>query len=152
PAAPRQIACQILDVMPDLVSNDVGLREVSRSAEPPVELPEETQVEIDLLIARTVERPRSRHRLAARGLNGIREQDERRFRVPLPRPLEDRGPRIFCIRENFSGEFAGGIGTRWSGRRAGWWLTARADTRIVEQSARVHAEEVADQEQHDDAA
>src|SRR5262245_36688449 len=138
--------------MPDLVSNDVGLREVSRSAEPPVELPEETQVEINLLIARTVERPGSRHCLAARGLNSVREQDEHRFRVPLPRPLEDGGPRILRVRENFSGEFAGGIGTRWSGGRAGRWLTDRAHTRIVEQLARVHAEKIADEQQHDDAA
>ena len=149
---PRQIACQVLDVMADLVRDDVGLREVSRRAEPPVELPEETQIEIDPLIARAVKRSSGRPRLATCGVHGVGEQHEHGFRVLLSRTLENRGPRILGIRENFSGEFAGGIGTRWSGRRAGRWRAACAHARIVEELTRVHAEEVADDQQQDDAA
>ena len=45
-----------LDVVSDLVCDDVGLREVSRRAATSPELIEEAQIEIDLLVGRTVER------------------------------------------------------------------------------------------------
>src|SRR4029450_3516518 len=116
----------VLDVMADLVRDDVRLREVARSTEPPVELAEETQIEIHPLIARAVKRSGGRPRLATCRVHSVREQHEHRLRILLPRPLETRGPRILGIRENLSHEFAGGIRTRWSGRCAGRWPSARA--------------------------
>ena len=53
---------QILDVMADFVRDDVRLREVARRAEAAIELAEEAQVDIDLLIGRTVERSDRRRR------------------------------------------------------------------------------------------
>src|SRR4051812_28552758 len=56
----RQDAKQVLHVMPDLVCDHVGLRELARlaaaAAETGFELAEKRGVEIDLLIHRTVER------------------------------------------------------------------------------------------------
>ena len=50
-------AGQRLHVVADLVREDVGLREVARRAEAALQLVEEPEIEIDLAIARTVERP-----------------------------------------------------------------------------------------------
>ena len=48
---------QRLDVMADLVGDDVGLGEVSWRAEALIQLAEEREVDVELVITRTVERP-----------------------------------------------------------------------------------------------
>src|SRR5919202_4336207 len=60
--------------MTELVREHIGLREISRRAEAPLQLVEEAQIEIDLVIAGTVERPGRCLREAARRLNLIAEQ------------------------------------------------------------------------------
>src|SRR5512133_3967855 len=46
----------VLDVVPDLVRDDVRVRELASRAEARRELPVEAQVDIDLLVERAVER------------------------------------------------------------------------------------------------
>ena len=52
-----QHANEILDMVADFMSDDIGLREVAGRAELPVKLREEGGVEIDLLVTRAIERP-----------------------------------------------------------------------------------------------
>ena len=52
-------ACQVLNVMPDFMREHVGLREIAGRAELPMEIVEEAEVEIDLAVARAIERARS---------------------------------------------------------------------------------------------
>ena len=70
-------AGEILHVMSDLVRQHVGLREIAWRAELLVKIVEEAQIEIDLAIARTVERPGRRARQPARRLNRVAEEDGR---------------------------------------------------------------------------
>jgi hypothetical protein len=62
--------------MTELVSDDVRAREVAGRAESLAQLVEERQVEIDLLVARTVERPGRRLRHATGRLDDVPEQDD----------------------------------------------------------------------------
>ena len=61
----RVRAEQVLDVVAELVREHVGLREIPTCAQALLQLLEESEVEIDLLILRTVERPGGRLREAA---------------------------------------------------------------------------------------
>src|SRR5258708_39742592 len=60
---------QVLDVVTELVGDDIRLGEVAWSAKPPGQLVEEPEIQVDLAVLRTVERPGRRLREAARGLN-----------------------------------------------------------------------------------
>jgi hypothetical protein len=59
---PRQKAELVLNVMPDLMRNHVGLRELAgfaasiTTAEASLQVLEEARIEIDLLVVRTIER------------------------------------------------------------------------------------------------
>ena len=80
---------QRLHVVPDLVSEHVGLREVARGPEPPMELAEEPQIQIHETVRRTVERTgRGRGDPAAR-IDPIGEQDDRGVPVRPPGGTED---------------------------------------------------------------
>src|SRR5215212_3393635 len=73
---------QVLDVMPVLVRDHVRLRERAPvRPEPCAQLLEEPQVDVDLPVGRTVERPDLRARVAAAGLRGVGEEDGLRRRV-----------------------------------------------------------------------
>jgi hypothetical protein len=50
-------AGELLHVMPDLVRQHIGLSEVARSAKAPSQLIVEAQIDVNLLIGWTVERP-----------------------------------------------------------------------------------------------
>ena len=65
-----------LDVVSDLVSDDIGLGEIPGGAEAIVEGAEEAQIDIDLLVAGTVEGTGRRGREAARRVDGAGEQDQ----------------------------------------------------------------------------
>src|SRR5262245_15229659 len=73
---------KVLDVMADLVSDHVGLREVPGAAHA-VELVEEGKVEIDRAVERAVEGSRSGGPVAAAGLGRAREKNQARFLVAL---------------------------------------------------------------------
>ena len=72
---------QALDVMPQLMRDDVGLREVARGPEALLQLVVEAEIDVDLLIPRAVERPARRLAHAARGGRRIPEQHQRRLLV-----------------------------------------------------------------------
>jgi hypothetical protein len=67
---------EILNVMADLVSQNVGLREIPRGSESALELSIEAEVDVDLLVGGTIERTGRSLCEAASGLNRITEQYE----------------------------------------------------------------------------
>src|SRR5918996_413634 len=74
-----QVTGQVLDVVPVLVCEDVGAREVATfDAELRTELLEEPEVDVDLPVERTVERPHGRGRVPAPGRNRAVEEDRAR--------------------------------------------------------------------------
>src|SRR3954447_10852217 len=68
----------LLDVVAELMREDVGLGEVARRLEAPVELVEEAEVDVDALVERAVERARLRARRATPGVRLAAEEDELR--------------------------------------------------------------------------
>ena len=80
---------QVLHVVPELVGDHVGLREVARRAEPAVELAEEPEIEVHEPVGGAVERTgRGRGDPAAR-VGPIGEQDELGVSVRPPGGTED---------------------------------------------------------------
>ena len=87
---------QVLHVVADLVGDDVGLGEVARGAEARAQLVEEAEVDVDLLVARTVERAHRRLGEAAGRIDRAREQHQGRLAVvlrPSGRTAAARSPR-----------------------------------------------------------
>src|SRR6185295_13519124 len=80
--------------MTELVRDHVRLREVAGRADAPGELVEETEVQIHLLIRRTIEGTGRRLGESAPGLNRIAKQGERR--APIARAQLFR-PRVLYI-------------------------------------------------------
>src|SRR4051812_24308162 len=80
--------------MSDFVRNDVRLREVARRAEALVQFSKKTEIQIDLRIRRTVERPDGRRAHPARRLDGIRARASvSRTRDSPPRTADPTCPR-----------------------------------------------------------
>src|SRR5690606_3246344 len=77
-------ALQRLHVMPDLVRDDVRLREVAARAELFAQVSVEAEVDVDLFVERAIKRTDGGLRIPARGLHDIGEQDEPRFAVIAP--------------------------------------------------------------------
>jgi hypothetical protein len=81
-----EVAGQILHVMPILVSKDVRLCEgPAARAELRLQLIEEAEVDVDVAIARTVERPGRRGRRPTAGLDATVEESRSRPFVPTKR-------------------------------------------------------------------
>jgi len=80
-------ADEILHVMSDFVREHICLREVAGCAELSVELIEEAEVEIDLAIARAVERTARGFGTTTCGANFIAKEDELRGRVVVNESL-----------------------------------------------------------------
>src|SRR5690606_19082526 len=116
-----QYAGEILHVVADLVGNDIGLGKVARGAELVAQLVVEGEVNVDLLVVGTVERPARRLCHAAARLRRAGEQHYGR-RVVGPVVLAEHfGPEILGFLDDDAHELAefslGGIG---------WWRsTAR---------------------------
>ena len=86
PAARRQEAEEVLDVMAVLVGDHVGLGErPAFGAELALELLEEAEVEVDELVLGAVERPDLRVRRSAGGVGRVGVQDRLRIGVVLDR-------------------------------------------------------------------
>jgi len=81
-------AHQLLNVMAHFVCDHIGLREIARRAEPRLKLLEELQVEIDLPVERTIERPhRGLSGAASRACRLVVEHESRRLvALELARP------------------------------------------------------------------
>src|SRR5262245_25644500 len=86
--------------MPDLVSDHVAAREVSGSAEAALQLLEERLVQVDLAIARAVERPDRRAGEAARRIHAAPEEYEPGRLVLPPHLLADLPPGVFGIADD----------------------------------------------------
>ena len=87
-------AKQRLNVMTHFMRYDVGECEVAAGAELACHLVVEREVEVDLLVARTIERPRCTLRDAAIGLHDAGEQHERGFLVCLAGGFENFRPDV----------------------------------------------------------
>ena len=83
PVGALEDAGKVLDVVADLVGDDIGLGEIARRAELVLQLPEEVEVEIELLVVGAVERPDRRAGGAAGRADLVVEQDEGRLRIGL---------------------------------------------------------------------
>ena len=90
---------QVLHVVPDLVGDDVRLREITGGAEPAVQLAEEAEVQVHLRIGRAVERPDRGAGYAARRLHGLGEQHQLGRNVaPAGLRLQHLAPNVFGAR------------------------------------------------------
>ena len=108
---------QVLHVMPDLVRDDIGLREVAGRAEAPIELAEERQVEVDLLIGRAIERAAGRQRPSRTPTHGVLEQHQHRLAILPPGRREHAAPGLLGVAKHDRDEL--GLLDRWSARRSG---------------------------------
>src|SRR5215831_4307708 len=97
---------QVLDVMADLVGDEVGLGEVARGPDLVTQIAIERQIDIELVIARTVEGAHRRLGEAASRLHGAAEQHEARLLVAPTHPVEELAPRILRIGEDDRDEVA----------------------------------------------
>ena len=146
----------------DLMGDHIGFGEIAGRAELVLELVVEGEIDIELLIAWAVERPRGGAGEAAGGAGGAGEEDERRRAIGATGLLEDRGPVILRVAKNLRNELAALVGRRAD--TAGWCAGGcaiaaandhgRADAATataVEQLERVDAEQPHDAENDDNA-
>src|SRR3954467_12079204 len=165
PLHPRQDAEQVLDVMARFMRDDIGRCEFAGIAratlEPCLDLAEETGVEEYLLVRRAVERPHRRLRhAAAAAIGGVAKQHDARPRIILSAGLEDLAPAVVDLAENTRDHAAdlvlwrAGLGRpRLAIGLVGRRLVATGqDFGAADQDARVDAESIADQAEHDDGA
>ncbi|KVK58262.1 hypothetical protein L906_08765 [Agrobacterium sp. TS45] len=93
----RQNAGQVLDVVAHLMRNHISLREIAGRAETLVQFLEEAGVEIDLAVARAIERAAGGGSITAGGRHLAGEQNQRRLLIGLAGGLENAAPRIFRL-------------------------------------------------------
>ncbi len=141
-------------MVPDLVRHDIGVGEVAAAAEPPAHLLEEDRVEIDLLVGRAVERAHRRLRRAAAGAVDAPEEHEARRAVLLAGVAGQHAlPDVLVLRQHGGEEAAHLVGWRRACLRL---LRRRARAlqhlRPADQDARIDAERVADEAEHDHGA
>src|SRR5215217_3761667 len=165
PLHPRQNAEQVLDMVSRFMGDDIGRRELAgiarAAAKARLDLAEETGVEEYLLVRRTIERPHRRLRhAAASAIGGVAKQHDARPGVILAGGLENLAPAVVDLAEN-TGNHAADFVLRRAGlgrprlaiglvcRRL---VAAGQDFGAADQNARIDAEGVADQTEHDDGA
>src|SRR5262245_33983309 len=90
--------------MANLVGNHIGLGEITRSFEPLFQLAKERGVEINLLVHRTIKRPRRRLGKTARRLRRIGEQDQLRIAIFAPCSAEQVVPHVLRIGQHRADE------------------------------------------------
>ncbi len=100
----RQDAQKILDMVAHFMRQNIGLREIARSAKAIGKLLVEAEVDIKLMVAGTVERAGSSRSIAAGRTDLIGKQHHRRRRIGLAARLENTAPDIFCLGQNGAGE------------------------------------------------
>ena len=118
----RQHAEQVLHVMADLMRDHIGFRELAGLAAAAVEahlhVVEERGVEIDALVARTIERPHggAGKAAAAVAFDAAVEHQARRP-VAVTARLEDVAPDVLGIADNGGDKIAGAVARRAGARR-----------------------------------
>ena len=90
---------QVLDVVADLVGDDVGLGEIPGRPESILQVVVETEVDVDLAIARTIKRADGGGGKPASRLDLTGKQHEGRFLVGLAQTLELFVPDVLGIGE-----------------------------------------------------
>src|SRR3954469_6303488 len=162
----RNDAEQVLDVMAGLMGDDVGGGEVTgglagAAAKTRLDLAEETGVEEDGPVGRTIERSHRRLRpAAAPAIGDVAEQHDLRTGKGLARGLEDLAPAVVDLAEDAGDHAAHLVGRRAALGRGGLAIglvgrrlaAAGEDLGAADQDARIDAEGVADQAEHDDGA
>src|SRR4051794_10902189 len=162
----RNDAEQVLDVMAGLMGDDVGGGEVTGGlagapAKTRLDLAEETGVEEDGPVGRTIEWSHRRLRpAAAPAIGDVAEQHDLRTGKGLARGLEDLAPAVVDLAEDAGDHAAHLVGRRAALGRGGLAIglvgrrlaAAGEDLGAADQDARIDAEGVADQAEHDDGA
>src|SRR5438874_902726 len=143
----------LLDVMADLVGDHVRLREIAGGTEPLAPRAEEVQVEIDLLVWRTVERPGGGSGDAAGGLHRAVEEHQPGISILAPHAAEQRAPGVLGVGEHRRHEVTQVVVAARRSRRRGRLLRGRRRRGRValEDHARVEAEEEGQQHENDGA-
>jgi len=100
-----QDAFEVLDVVPDLVRDHIGLGEVAGRTEAPRQLVEEIGVEVDAVVVRAIEGPHRRLPGATGGLGPARIGDELGRPVLLARLLENLPPGLLGRAQHPQQEF-----------------------------------------------
>src|SRR5262249_3621081 len=158
----RQDAEEILHVMPDLVGDHIGLRELASlavvtAAEPALQVAEEGSVEINPLVVRTIERPHGRAREAAGRTGRAGKHHERGGAVAAALLLKDIPPNHLGAAEHGGDELAGAVarrarlGRRAIGRVIGVAAAAQ-NLGAADQEPGIDAERPADEAEHHEGA
>src|SRR6185295_19237241 len=143
-------AQQILHMVTDLVRDDVSAREVSGGLKAVGEFLEERKVEIDLAVARTIERSHCRLGEAAGRIDGAGIEDK--FRVLVSRAERSKlfGPGILGVGEHHGNEILQ-LRLLRAGRRLRHIARGIAAEIALEQLRRIHAEQQGDNDDRDEA-
>src|SRR5512139_3221959 len=144
---------QVLHVVAHLVRDDVGLREVARRTELAVQRVEEAEVDVDLLVARAIERAHRRLAHAAGAARGATEQHQLGLAVGGTTHLHQGTPHVFRVGEHGGDERGLRVARRRrGGRRLGRWRGEVAAAQDAEQRKRVDAEDPSRHQRHHDGA
>src|SRR5258705_12938295 len=150
--------------MSGFMGDDIGRGEFARIArtavKPRLDLTEEPGIEKDLLVRRAIERPHRRLRhAAAPAIGGVAKQYDARTGIGLTAGLEDFAPAVVDLAEDTGDHAAHLVGRRagLGGRRPAIGLIARRlptgeNFRAADQDARIDAEGVADETEHNHGA
>src|SRR5437867_1064096 len=135
--------------MAKLVGDHVCLREVSRRREALAQLVEERQVEIDLLVLRTVERAGCRLGVAARRSDRVSKQDQLRVAITA---AEGRVPCRLGILDNEGDELHLAVLRRRLLDGPGDARLVRGGRGVIEEGEEVPAEKQTQNQQNDRTA
>lgn len=94
----------VLDMVADFVRDHIGVREISPGLHLVLHLREETQVDIQAFVGRTIERPRLRSGIAAARLNRTGEEHHGGRIVSAAHLLEHLGPYVLGAGQDLTGE------------------------------------------------
>ena len=145
---------QVLDVMPDLVRDNVSLREVAGRAEAILQVAVEREVDVELLVGGAVERPDRGLGITARRLYLAGEKHQRGLAIGPAGPSEDFGPNLLGRTEHGGDEIGHLVFAGWGFcldrlRRSRRY--ARGHATALQDDPRIDAKEHRDQRDHDDA-
>ena len=101
---PVERALQVLDMMTDFMGDDIGLGEISGSAEATAQLLEKGRIDVDALVARTVEGPHGRLSRAATGLIVVGIGNHGRRPIGGPGLSKDLTPDLFRTSQDLGQE------------------------------------------------
>src|SRR6266536_992906 len=159
----RQDAEQILHVVPDLVGDHVGLGELAglavvAAAEAALQVAEERRIEIDPLVARTIERPHGGARRATgRARRAGKHHERRRAVASAALLLHHLPPHRLGAAQHGGNDLAGEV-ARGAGMRRGaighvvGMASAAEHLGAPDQEPRVDAERPAHEPEHDQRA